>query len=148
MNRRWAVIKRNCNFVGGFETASPLSIIQMAWTQVLLLARRWSRKKGLVSSVSCGTTLGLNLSFVETAIPIKTHPNHNTRMSGVWGPATESQNLENVLSLYCTPVTSGWEHCEDLKGIRSTIHSEFIRKMMTALKFRVFWTVSKWPSCD
>lgn len=148
MNTRWAVIKRNCNFVGGFPTASPLSIIQMAWTQVLLLARRWSRKKDLVSSISCGTTLCLNLSFVETAIPIRTHPKQNTRMSGVWGQATENPNLENVLSLYCTPITSGWEHCEDLKGIRSIIHSEFVWKMTTALKFRVFWTVSKWPSCD
>lgn len=65
------------------------------------------------------------LSFGEMAIPIRTHPNQNTSVSGAWGLTTENQNLENVLPLCCTPISSGWKHHEDIKGIRSAIHNVF-----------------------
>lgn len=146
MSGRWAVVKRKCTFVGGFDTASHPSIVQMAWTQVLPLAGGWSRKKGWVSLASHRTTLGLNLSFGEMAIPIRTHPNQNTSVSGAWGLTTENQNLENVLPFCCTPISSGWKHQEDIKGIRSAIHNVFTWKKMTALKFSFLWTTSEWPS--
>lgn len=73
--------------------------------------------------------------FGEMAIPIRTHPNQNTRMSSAWGSTTENQNLENVLPLYCIPITSGWKHHDNIKGRRNAIHSISAWKKMTALKF-------------
>jgi hypothetical protein len=126
MSGRWTVLKRHCNFVGGFHPASHPSIVPRAWTQVLFLA-------GFLLWATCWTTLSSALLWGDSE-PIRTHPKQNARMSGAWG-STLTPRFGKMFLLCCTPITWGREHHEDIKGVRSAMHSVFAWERTTVSRW-------------
>lgn len=96
-----------CNLAGVFDTASHSSSVQRAHTQVLLLARR-SAHRGFISCARWWTTLRSSPLW-GTGDSHQNTP--QTKYQDEWclGISPENQNLENMLLLYCTPITWGRE---------------------------------------
>lgn len=146
MSGRRAVVKRKCTFVGGFDTASHPSIVQLAWTQVLPWLEDGAERRAWylwlhigppLDSISALGKWQFTLEHTLIKTPAWVVPGDWLLKTRIW---------KMCYPLCCTPISSGWKHHEDIKGIRSAIHNVFTWKKMTSLKFNFLWPTSEWPS--